>query len=118
MGMAKQLIEQFWEIQKSRDYTRLVELFSDDAVYEDCLLGKFEGKAAIAQMMEDATKKLGDADQYFDLIEIAANDTVGWSRWIWKGPGIELNGVSINKIKDGKIVYNLDFYNPAEAPQF
>ena len=35
MENAKEVIKRFWEIQDEGDYTKLVDLFSEDAVFED-----------------------------------------------------------------------------------
>ena len=37
MGRAKEVVEQFWGIQDAGDYTKVVDLFSDDAVLVDPL---------------------------------------------------------------------------------
>ena len=44
MGRAKEVVEQFWEIQDEGDYTKVVDLFSDDAVLVDPFFGTFKGK--------------------------------------------------------------------------
>ena len=35
MKSAKEVIKKFWDIQDKGDYTELVDLFSEDAVFED-----------------------------------------------------------------------------------
>ena len=47
MESAKEIIEKFWEIQDEGDYTKVVELFAEDAVLVDPFFGIFEGKTAI-----------------------------------------------------------------------
>lgn len=34
-GQAQDVIERFWQVQDSGDYTQLVDLFAEDAVVED-----------------------------------------------------------------------------------
>ncbi|MEM1228955.1 MAG: nuclear transport factor 2 family protein [Pseudomonadota bacterium] len=115
--MSRQLVEKFWSIQNDRDYTKLTELFAEDAVFEDCVTGRFEGKAAIATMMAEVTKKLSNSEQYFEVVEMAATDEVGWARWVWKGPGKELAGHSLYKFRGGKLTYNYDFYCPSRSSE-
>jgi hypothetical protein len=42
-GPAHQLLTRFWELQESRQYSRLADLFTDDAVFSDQVFGVFEG---------------------------------------------------------------------------
>ena len=44
MKGAKEIIETFWKIQDGGDYTKVVELFAEDAVLVDPFFGTFEGK--------------------------------------------------------------------------
>ena len=47
MESAKEVIEKFWKIQDEGDYTKVVELFAEDAVLVDPFFGTFKGKEAI-----------------------------------------------------------------------
>ena len=47
-GDAAETLRRFWEIQDGGDYSRLSELFSDDAVLVDPIFGTFHGAEAIA----------------------------------------------------------------------
>ena len=47
MKDAKEIIETFWRIQDEGDYTKVVDLFADDAVLVDPFFGTFEGRSAI-----------------------------------------------------------------------
>ena len=38
-GQAQDVIERFWQIQDSGDYTQLVDLFAEDALVEDVVWG-------------------------------------------------------------------------------
>ena len=42
MGEAKEVVERFWEIQDEGDYTRVVNLFAENAILVDPLFGTFE----------------------------------------------------------------------------
>jgi ketosteroid isomerase-like protein len=42
-GDAAETLRRFWEIQDGGDYSRLSELFSDDAVLVDPIFGTFHG---------------------------------------------------------------------------
>ena len=49
---AKEIIEKFWKIQDEGDYTKVIELFSEDAVFEDPIYGTFNGKEEILEFMK------------------------------------------------------------------
>ncbi len=51
-GDALETIRRFWGIQDDHDYTRLVELFAEDATLEDPQWGVIEGKEAIGAFMQ------------------------------------------------------------------
>ena len=36
MKSANEVIKRFWEIQDEGDYTKVIDLFSEDALFEDC----------------------------------------------------------------------------------
>ena len=59
MKTAKEIIEKYWETQNEGDYTKVVDLFSDDAVLEDPIYGTFEGKKEIAKFMQKMTYEMG-----------------------------------------------------------
>ena len=52
MKGAKEVIKTFWKIQDEGDYTKVVELFAEDAVLVDPFFGIFEGKEAIGKFMK------------------------------------------------------------------
>ena len=52
MNSAKEIIETFWRIQDEGDYTKVVDLFAEDAVLVDPFFGTFEGKTAIGEFMK------------------------------------------------------------------
>lgn len=61
-GDAQRTIENFWKVQDSGDYTLLPDLFAEDALLDDPIYGRFEGREAIVGFMqlmvaEKATRK-------------------------------------------------------------
>ena len=49
---AKAVIEKFWTIQNDHDYSKLVPLFTEDAVFEDPAIGRVKGIAAITELLD------------------------------------------------------------------
>ena len=43
MKSAIEVIKKFWEIQDEGDYTKVIDLFSEDALFEDPVYGTFRG---------------------------------------------------------------------------
>lgn len=110
MMNAKQVIETFWDIQNGHDYTKLIPLFADDAVFEDPAIGRVEGQEAIAQLLQHLTKELADKKMHFEVLEIVGDETVAWSRWLWKRPDGDVEGVGLYKVRDGQLISYRDFY--------
>mgnify|MGYP003679522228 FL=1 len=110
MAQAKQLIEKFWQIQNDNDYSKLIPLFADNAVFEDPAIGRVEGIEAIAALLHHLTRELADKKMHFELLEIAGDEHVAWSRWLWKRPDGDIEGVGLYKVADGKLTYYRDCY--------
>lgn len=110
MMQAKDVIEKFWEIQNKNDYSQLIPLFAEDAVFEDPAIGRVEGKEAITALLHHLTKELADKKMHFEVLEIAGDESVAWSRWLWKRPDGDIEGVGLYKVHDGKLTSYRDFY--------
>ena len=111
MGRAKEVIEQFWEIQDEGDYTKVVDLFSQDAVLVDPFFGRFEGKAAIAEFMKKMNEETASSGTSFIARGIAGDNEVAWAQWTAKTPAGELEGCGLYRVKDGLLTYYKDYMN-------
>ena len=58
MKSAVEVIKKFWEIQDEGDYTKVIDLFSEDALFEDPVYGNFNGKAEILKFMKKMNKEM------------------------------------------------------------
>jgi len=103
----------FWQIQNDRDYTRLVKLFADDAVLEDPIYGRFEGREAIGEFMAKMNEATEAANMHFDALEIAGDDHTAWCRWVARSPKGDRNGVGIYKVANSKLTFYQDFIESA-----
>jgi steroid delta-isomerase len=70
MNSAKEIIETFWRIQDEGDYTKVVDLFAEDAVLVDPFFGTFEGKTAIGEFMKKMNAEMGARQTSFVVREI------------------------------------------------
>ena len=116
MGRAKEVIEQFWGIQDGGDYTKVVDLFSEDAVLVDPFFGTFEGKPAIAEFMKKMNEEMASSGTSFVAREIAGDNEVAWAQWTAKTPAGELEGCGLYRVRDGCLTYYKDYMNaPAKT---
>tara|TARA_R110000850_G_scaffold80010_1_gene172078 strand:+ start:501 stop:848 length:348 start_codon:yes stop_codon:yes gene_type:complete len=110
MAQAKALIERFWQIQNDHDYGRLIPLFADDAIFEDPAIGRVEGIEAITALLHRLTEEMAGRKMHFELLEIAGDESVAWSRWLWKRPDGDIEGVGLYRVADGKLTHYRDCY--------
>lgn len=115
MAQAKELIETFWELQDGHDYGKLIPLFADDAVFEDPAIGRVEGIEAISALLHRLTKELADKKMHFEVLEIAGDEHVAWSRWLWKRPDGDIEGVGLYRVAGGKLTSYRDCYAVPES---
>lgn len=113
-GQAYDTLAAFWRIQDSGDYTRLVDLFADDAVVEDVVHGTFRGRDAIMAFMTRMVALMGEAQIRFTLDELAGDDHVAWSRWTMHSPRGMHGGCGLYKVSHGKLTYYRDYVDPVE----
>lgn len=111
-GDAEHTIRRFWDIQNDRDYTRLVELFAENAVLEDPIFGTFEGRDAIAAFMAKMNEEMGKRGVHFTLVKLAGDECTAWAQWVAHTPEGERDGVGIYRVEDGKMTYYRDYMNP------
>ncbi len=110
MSAAKDLAKKFWDIQMNGSHADLLPLFAEDAVFEDPAIGRVEGKPAIARLLVHLDKLFGDNPPEFELLEIAGDETIAWSRWLWKRPQGDVEGVGLYKVRDGQFISYRDVF--------
>ena len=114
-GDAQQTIERFWKVQDSGDYTQLPALFAEDALIEDPVYGRFEGREAIVGFMTKMVEEMGKLDMRFEVDEISGDEHTAWARWTAISPKGRRGGVGIYKVRDGKLTYYRDYMDPEEG---
>lgn len=115
MGAAKALAETFWDIQMNGSHAELLPLFAEDAVFEDPAIGRVEGKPAIAKLLAHLDKLFADSPPQFEVREIAGGETVAWSRWVWKRPQNDVEGVGLYEVKHGLFTSYRDIFEVPEG---
>jgi steroid Delta-isomerase len=110
-GDAYETIRRFWEIQDGGDYSKLGELFSDDAELVDPVYGTFRGGEAIAAFMTKMNVEMAKAGASFSLVELAGDDETAWAQWKARTNKGERSGVGVYRVRDGKLTYYRDYMN-------
>lgn len=113
-GEAQRVIERFWAVQDSGDYTRLVDLFAEDAVIEDPVYGTYRGREEIRAFMTKMVEVMGEMKIHFTLDEVCGDDHAVWSRWTMHSPAGSRGGCGIYKVRDGHLTYYRDYMDPVE----
>jgi steroid Delta-isomerase len=113
-GPAVDIIKRFGAVEDDQRYTRLVELFADDAVYYDPFFGPQRGKEAIHGFMTEMEKFVPASGAYFDEWEVHADTDTGWARWtMWAngadGTKLPVKGQSIYRLRDGQVTFVTDY---------
>ncbi len=112
-GPAVDVISQFGAVEDDQRYTRLVELFTDDAVYYDPFFGAQRGKPAIREFMEHMEQVVPGSGARFDSWETEGDTTCGWAKWLMVAPGVDgaevaVPGQSLYRLRDGKVSFVAD----------
>lgn len=114
-GQAQDAIETFWKVQDQGDYTRLTDLFADDALLEDPIWGRYEGKEAIGDFMTKMAVEMDKMGMHFEVDEISGDDHTAWARWTAISPKGRRGGVGIYKVSGGKLTYYRDYMDPEQG---
>jgi ketosteroid isomerase-like protein len=112
-GPAVDVISRFGAVEDDQRYTRLVELFTDDAVYYDPFFGAQRGKDAIRSFMEHMEQVVPGSGARFDEWETEGDTTCGWARWSMVAPNadgdeVAVPGQSLYRLRDGKVTFAAD----------
>jgi ketosteroid isomerase-like protein len=116
-GPAVDVIARFGAVEDDQRYTRLVELFTDDAVYYDPFFGPQVGKEAIAGFMGHMEQVVPASGARFDGWETEADTVCGWARWTMvtraaDGSEVPIPGQSLYRLRDGKVCFAADYLDP------
>ncbi len=107
----KDMLAKFTRAVEARDGTGFAQLFTQDGVYHDAFYGSFEGRARIAELIDDWFYK--DArDFLWDMHEPVSDGDTLYARYVFSyvstlpeagGRRVVFEGVSIMRLRDGLI---------------
>jgi steroid Delta-isomerase len=103
-GPAVDLIRRFGAVEDDQRYTKLLDVFTDDAVYVDPFAGPQRGRAQIASFMAHMEEVVPKAGVVFEDWQVEADTTCGWATWTMTAPGpdgerIGVPGQSLYKLR-------------------
>jgi limonene-1,2-epoxide hydrolase len=111
MKSANELIKRFWEIQDEGDYTKVIDLFSEDALFEDPVYGTFKGKTEILEFMKKMNKEMRSREITFKAVKIDGDEEVAWAQWIAESPEGDIEGCGLYRVENGLMTYYRDYMN-------
>ena len=113
MTHAEKIINRFGQVEDDQKYTKLVDLFTDDAVYYDPFAGAQIGRQAIFEFMSEMERVIPKMGVYFSDWETSADSHVGWAKWNMVVPLNQVNhpisGQSLYRVRDGKVCFVADY---------
>lgn len=115
-GPAVAILKNFGQVEDDQRYTRLVELFTDDAIYYDPFMGAQRGTAEIQKFMEHMEKVVPLAGVRFEDWQVEADTVCGWARWTMvvkaEHGDVPIKGQSLYRLRDGKVCFVADYLDP------
>jgi limonene-1,2-epoxide hydrolase len=111
MKSAIEVIKKFWEIQDEGDYTKVIDLFSEDALFEDPVYGTFRGKSEILEFMKKMNEEMRSKKITFRAVKIDGGGEVAWTQWVADSPDGEIEGCGLYKVENGLMTYYRDYMN-------
>jgi len=113
MTTAHEIISRFGAVEDDQCYTRLVDLFTDDAVYCDPFYGPQHGRSAISDFMAEMERVIPPRGIHFAEWNTTAETTTGWATWVMVVPVGDaehrIPGQSVYRLRDGKVCYAADY---------
>lgn len=111
----KECVVNYFEYVNAGKWDDYLDLFADDIVMDEQLLGHVEGKEALAKGIEG----LRDNPDFRNYpLEIVVEGDKAMACWNIQSPlpdgkKLDVKGANYYKIKDGKIVYFANFHDTA-----
>ena len=86
----EQAFEHYMEVQQARDWPKLADVFTDDAVYEEAHFGTFRGRGEIREFLAKSMADLGDWTFPTEWVAIDGSRVV--FKWWNRLPGQRADG--------------------------
>jgi ketosteroid isomerase-like protein len=115
------MLKSFCDAVEQRKGTRFAELFTEDGIYHDVFYGAFEGRAKIAEMIDDWFYRTA-TDFRWDMHAPVSDGATLYARYTFSyrstlpeasGARAMFEGVAIMALRDGKIACYHEVANTA-----
>ena len=118
---ASALLKEFTSAVEHRNGKAFAELFAEDGVYHDVFYGAFKGREKIAEMIDDWFHRTA-RDFRWEMFRPVCDGTMLYAYYTFsyvstlaeaQGKRVGFDGVSIMRLKDGKIAEYREVANSA-----
>ena len=115
------LLRAFCDAVEAHNGKAFAELFTEDGVYHDVFYGAFAGRVKIAELIDDWFYRTA-TDFRWDMHEPVSDDRMLYARYTFsyvstlpeaEGKRVGFDGVSILRLRDGKIAEYREVANAA-----
>ncbi|HZR74994.1 nuclear transport factor 2 family protein [Bradyrhizobium sp.] len=119
----EELLRAFCDAAEARNGKAFADLFTDDGVYHDVFYGAFEGRAKIAEMIDEVFGRTA-TDFRWDMHDPLSDGETLYARYTFSyrsllaeanGARVMFEGVAIMKLRNGKIASYHEVANTAPA---
>jgi ketosteroid isomerase-like protein len=119
----QELLRAFCDAVEARNGKAFADLFSEDGVYHDVFYGVFEGRAKIAEMVDEVFYRTA-TDFRWEMHSPLSDGKALYAHYTFsyrsllpeaKGARVMFEGVAMMKLRDGKIVSYHEVANAAPA---
>ena len=120
---AEELLRAFCDAVEQRNGKAFADLFTEDGVYHDVFYGAFEGRAKIAEMIDEVFYRSA-ADFRWDVHAPLSDGKMFYAHYLFsyrstlpeaKGARVMFEGVAMMKLRDGKIASYHEVANTGPA---
>lgn len=117
MASTYELLAAFGEVEDDNKYTRLIDNFTEDAVYYDPFFGPQVGKDAIHTFMTHMEEAVPAAGVRFENWTVTAGQDCGYAEWAMVAPNGEgrdvwVLGESLYRLNNGLVSGVVDYVDP------
>ena len=108
------VLEQLRDAQNRRDLDAMLECFDPDYRSEQPahLNRGFGGKEQVRKNWSSMFESFPDFEA--ELLRQSAEGDVVWSEWRWRATGLNMAGVTLLGVRDGRIVWGRLYMEPVE----
>jgi ketosteroid isomerase-like protein len=119
----EELLRAFCDAVEQRNGKAFADLFAEDGVYHDVFYGAFEGRAKIAEMIDEVFYRSA-TDFRWDMHSPLSDDNMPYARYVFsyrstlpeaKGARVMFEGVAMMTLREGKITEYHEVANTGPA---